>query len=119
MKWSFKWRKELKTGQYYDLVGRGFIKPVDAEPCIDGFGFYLDAFRELSTSRPGGLEIPPIPFTAMVEYFRVYELGDFDEFAFIIRQMDSTFLELNAAVQKAEGKKDASRNTNAKNSNNR
>lgn len=64
--------------------------------------------------------IGPIPFTAIAEYFRIYELDDFDEFAYIIRRMDSVFLELNAAdkADKPEGgKTSASSNTNKKNNN--
>jgi hypothetical protein len=116
LRWSFKWRKELKTGQYYDLVNRGFIKPADYEPCVDGFEFYLDAFRELSTSRPGGLDLQAIPFTAIAEYFRIYELRDFDEFAHVIRQMDLVFMDMNNETQKqGREKNDGSRNTDKKN----
>lgn len=120
MRWAFRWRKELNTGQYYDLLKRGFIKPEDQEPQIEGLQFYLDAFRELSTSRPVGLGPQSIPFTAIAEYFRIYELqDDFDDFAHIIRQMDSAFLDLNADANKAGGKKDVSGNTNAKNNHKR
>lgn len=121
MRWTFKWRKELKTGQYYDLLKRGFIKPEDTEPGIDGFEFYLDAFRELSTSRPSGLEIQSIPFTAIAEYFKIYGLdeSDFDEFVFIIRLMDNTFLDLNDSANKAEKGKNASVNSNKNNKNRR
>lgn len=109
----------MKSGQYYDLERRGFIKPDEREPCIDGFGFYIDAYRELSTSRPVGLEIQAIPFTAIADYFRIYELRDFDEFAYIMRLMDSTFMELSESARKAEGNKDASGNTNKAHSNKR
>lgn len=119
MKWAFKWQKELKTGQYYQLLSRGFIKPENQEPIVDGFEFYLDAFRELSTSRPAGLDLQAIPFTAIAEYFRIYELQDFDEFASIIRMMDRTYIELNEATRKAEGDKNANGNTDAKNNNKR
>lgn len=94
---------------------RGFVKPQDQEPCVEGFEFYLDAFRELSTTRPVGLDIGAIPFTAIADYFRIYELRDFDDFIYIIRRMDYTFRELNAETAKAEGTKDASRDRNAKN----
>lgn len=79
--------------------------------------FYLDAFRELSTSRPGGMEIQSIPFTAIAEYFRIYELSDFDEFAYIVRLMDRTFLEENDAAQKSKGDKDGGNNTDKNNKN--
>ncbi len=104
MRWSFRWRKELKTGQYYDLLNRGFIKPENQEPCLEGFEFYLDAFRELSTSRPVVMEIQSIPFTAIAEYFRIYELRDFEDFSYIIRQMDMTFIEMNTENKDREDK---------------
>ena len=123
MEWSFKYRKELKSGQYYDLEKRGFVKPEDREPDIGGLSFYIDAYRELDTSRPGGMEIQAIPFTAIAEYFRIYEIADFDDFddfAYIIRLLDSAYLEMNANANKAgEKKKDGSNNPNKKNRNKR
>lgn len=82
-----------------------------------GFDFFLDAFSELSTSRPSGLGIQAIPFTAIVEYFRIYELSDFDEFIYVIRRMDNVLIELSAASSaKPEGKKkNAGGNANSKN----
>jgi hypothetical protein len=118
LKWSFKWRKELVSGQYYDLLNRGFIKDHDAEPGIFGMDFYFDAFRELSTSRPVGMEIQHIPFTAIAEYFRIYELQDFDEFLYIIRCMDNTLLELNASKTRVEvGDRNGAANTSKTNRN--
>lgn len=89
------------------------------EPEVQGFTFYLDAFRELSTSRPSGLDLQAIPFTAIAEYFRIYELSDFDEFAYIIRQMDNAFMDMHIAStsKTTEKKKDASTNGNKKNPN--
>ena len=122
MQWQFKYRKELKTGQYYDLERRGFIKEADREPEVGGLSFYLDAFRELSTSRPVGLELQAIPFTAIAEYFRIYEIADFDDFddfAYIIRLLDNTFIDLNESASKSEGNKNGSNNANKKNRNKR
>ena len=97
---------------------RGFIKPEDQEPNIVGFEFYYDAFQELSTARPIGLAVGPIPFTAIAEYFKIYELQDFEEFAYLIRRMDNTFLELNDSnTKKVEGKKSGATNPNKKNTN--
>lgn len=101
----------MKTGQYFDLEARGFIKPEEGEPSIDGFEFYIDAFRELTTSRPGGLELQYIPFTAIAEYFKIYELTDFEEFSYIIRVMDRTFIDLNEAAQKLNRGNDAAKRT--------
>lgn len=110
-----KWRKELSSGQYYDLLNRGFIKPENQEPDITGLGFYIDAFRELSTSRQIGLEAGSIPFTAIVEYSKIYELEDLDEFLHVIRKMDDRFLELSRAV--SDKGKNGNNNPDKKNTN--
>lgn len=104
MRWSWKWRKELDNGFYFQLLERGFIKEEDQEPGIEGLEFYYDAFRELSTSRPVGMAAGPIPFTAIAEYFKIYELDDFEEFLYIIRQLDKVYLELSSENTKSEGK---------------
>lgn len=101
MRWSYKWRKQLQSGFYYSLLAKGHLKGLDLEPDIEGFQFYFDAFSELSTSRQIGMAAGPIPFTAIVEYFRIYELSDFDEFVYIVRRLDNVFLELNAAEDPA------------------
>ena len=58
-----------------------------------------------------------IPFTAIADYFSIYELQDFDEFLYLMRRMDITFLELNATSNKEGTKKNGSSNTNKKNPN--
>ena len=90
------------------------IKEEDLEPSIIGFEFYYDAFGELSTTRQSGFNLGPIPFTAIVEYFTIYNIdGDFDEFASIIRRMDKVYLDLNADEMKAkEPKKETSGGSN-------
>lgn len=99
------------------------LKPDQLEPEITGLEFFLDAFRELSTSRQSGFSIGAIPFTAIVEYFSIYEIdGDFDEFIYVIRRMDSVFLELNAEDMKKKpqgdkGKKSVNTDSNKKNHN--
>lgn len=105
---------------YFDLLKRGFIKPESMEPDVTGFDFYFDALGELSTARPAGMGLSPIPFTAIVEYFKMYELRDFDEFTYIIRRLDNTFLELSSAEpaeKTGDKKKDAPANSNTKNHN--
>lgn len=96
------------------------MKPEDLEPDITGFEFYYDAFKELSTTRQSGFGVGPIPFTAIISYFTIYNIdGDFDEFASILRRMDNVYLELNAQeMNKDKGnKKSASTNPNKNNSN--
>jgi hypothetical protein len=37
----------------------------------------------------------PIPFTAIVEYTKMIEVEDLEEFIYIIRKMDSKLMELD------------------------
>jgi hypothetical protein len=118
----YKWRKELETGQYYELLRRGYFdkRPEDVEPEIGGLDFYLDAFWELSSCRPGGFDLQPIPFTAIAEYSRIYELGDIDEFAYLIRRLDNLYLSLyRAESDKKQGDKGGGKNGNQGNKSNR
>lgn len=72
------------------------------EPEIGGLEFFYDAFRELDSCRPIGFELGPIPFTAIVEYSRIYDVGDFDEFLQIIRLVDAAYLRIQRSkVEKA------------------
>lgn len=50
----------------------------------------------------------PIPFTAVVEYSRIYDVGDFYDFLFFIRQMDEELLKLIDQESKKKKKKDSS-----------
>jgi hypothetical protein len=76
--------------------------PDDIAPDIGPFNFYLEAFRELSSCRPSGFGIGPIPFTAIVEYSKIYNVEDFDDFLYFIRLMDSKILELEVNKQKKQ-----------------
>ncbi len=73
------------------------IKPEDLEPEIWQFEFYLDAFAELASCRVNGMGLGAIPFTAIVEYSKIYSVGDLQEFIYIIRRMDNELLRLDAA----------------------
>lgn len=79
----------------------------------------MTAYREIETARPVGLGPAPIPFTAIAEYFKIYELEEFEnfeDFHTIIRSMDLVVLELNSSIKKAEEKpKNGGRNPNPKN----
>lgn len=86
----------MRSGQYWsELIPRGFVKLEDEPEELGPLDFYLDAFRELSTCRSSGMGLGPIPFTAIVEYSRLYDVGDFDDFNYIIRLVDNAYLELN------------------------
>lgn len=41
------------------------------------------------------MAVGPIPFTAIVDYFNIYGLSDFDDFSYVIRRMDKVYLESN------------------------
>lgn len=79
------------------------LRPDDIAPNIEPFRFYLDAFRELSSCRAGGFGVTPIPFLAIVEYAKIYEVEDFHEFLDIIRLMDSELIRLESQKQKTNG----------------
>ena len=51
----------------------------------------------------------PIPFTAIVDYTRLFEIPEFEEFCYVIRRLDQTYLDLNSEdtakpVEKEKGK---------------
>lgn len=50
------------------------------------------------------MSIGPIPFTAIVEYFKLFGVGDFEEFLYFIRVMDNTFLNLEYDRDKKKSK---------------
>lgn len=62
--------------------------------------FYIVAFSELSTERHQGLGLSSIPRSAIVDYAGQYDL-DFEEFKYIIRQMDAHYLMI--VEKKADG----------------
>lgn len=41
--------------------------------------------------------VGPIPFTSIVEYSKLYEVDDFEEFLYVIRAMDNTYLSLESS----------------------
>lgn len=88
------------------------IRPEDRAPITDNFELYIDAFHELRTCAPTGFGPAPIPFTAVVEYSKIYNIEDFDEFLFFIRAMDRELLALEEQEQKSKkpnGTTDASK----------
>jgi hypothetical protein len=60
----------------------------------------------------------PIPFTAVVEYARLYGVGDFHEFLDVIREMDSELLQLENKKQSTQTKKNSDGNKTGKRDNN-
>lgn len=90
----------IETGYYYHLLSKGILKPEDGEPDIEPFRIYVDAFHELSSCRVNAMSIGPIPFTAIVEYFKVFNMEDFEEFHYYIRVMDNKLLSLESEKNK-------------------
>jgi hypothetical protein len=78
----------------------GMISEENIAPDIGPFQFYIDAFDELSSCRVNSMSIGPIPFTAIVEYSKIFEVDDFNEFHYFIRLMDQEFLELASQKMK-------------------
>ena len=66
------------------------------EPPVENFKFYIEAFRELSSCRVNTMAVGPIPFTAIVEYYKVFGIEDFEDFHYYIRLMDDKFVRLDA-----------------------
>lgn len=73
-------------------------------PDIDNYYFYIWAYHELETCR-SSVSLGPIPFTAIAEFAKIYEVEDFEDFLYLIRVMDNTFLML-------QGKKDGPSKSN-------
>ena len=113
--WSYKWRDQVANGFYYKLLEKGSLSPEDVEPEIGPFTYYFECFKELSTCRNIGMGLGPIPFTAIVEYSKIYQIEDFDEFLYLIRRMDDKFLELESKKRTANnGSTNSSKNNNSK-----
>ena len=55
--------------------------------------FYVDAFKELSTTRQYSMSAGPIPFTAIMDYAILFEVEDKTDFLYIIRCMDLAWME--------------------------
>lgn len=81
------------------------ISPNDVEPQVGPYDFYLSAFKELGSCRNNSMSVGPIPFTAIVEYHKIYGYGvdDLEDFHWIIRNMDDTYLALEAESVNKKG----------------
>lgn len=45
---------------------------------------------------------PQIPFTAIAEYARIYEVEDIQEFLYLIREMDNEYIAIDSNKKKAK-----------------
>jgi hypothetical protein len=57
----------------------------------------------------------PIPFTSIVEYFRIYRIGEFEDFLYIMRLLDNSILEWSREKNKPSGNDSAKVNGNKSN----
>lgn len=85
----------------------GSLNAKDREPDIGPFMYYIDCFSEINTCR-STVSLAPLPFTAIVEYARVYNIEDLEDFLYYIRRLDSLYLA-------HEEKKNAAKHTNKNN----
>lgn len=77
---------------YYNLLEKGKIKEEDREPEIEPFRFLVNAFDELSTCRGGMSGNQGIPFSAIYDYSKAFEVEDFEEFLYYMRVLDKIYL---------------------------
>lgn len=77
---------------YESLVETGQLKNEDESPSIFGVEFYLEVYQDLSTTRPGGFGISPIPWSSIKDYCAFYGL-EHSVIELVIRKIDNLFLE--------------------------
>ena len=91
-------------------MAKGAVRADDVVPDVTPFLFYVDSFRELNTCRAGGMGLSPIPFSSIVEYAKIYEVEEFEEFLYCIRVMDNKYMEIEEKKNngpKSNSKKDS------------
>lgn len=85
--------------QYNDLEKRGILKKEHKRPIIDPYIFYWESYLELCTCvNSNGV----IPFTAIAEFAKIFEIEDFETFNYLIRRLEAPFL----TKKKKNGKPD-------------
>jgi hypothetical protein len=47
------------------------------------------------------MALGPIPFTAIAEYSKLFDIEDFEEFHYLMRVMDNKFLEMETKKSKS------------------
>ena len=78
----------------------GSLKKEDEAPPISVFDYYIECFWELDSTR-GRMAVSPIPFTAIVQFAKIYN-EDFDEFLYLMRRLDKVYMDY---CEKENGKK--------------
>lgn len=92
----------MEHGEHEDLIREQMrINRMKAPDWIEnkpdlliGLEFYWKAFWELSTCRQFGYGEGPIPWLAMMQYARQYEIigEEFDRFVLVLKFMDTEYL---------------------------
>lgn len=86
------WQGKVDT--YDKLLSDGNLAKKDQEPNIEVFQWYVTAFSELNSCR-STVSLSPLPFTAITEFAKIYSVEDFEDFLYIVRQMDEAYLEFH------------------------
>jgi hypothetical protein len=60
-----------------------------------GLELFFSAFWDLTTCRPSGWSVQPIPWSAIIEWGQMHELDyeEMDDLLFYVREMDSEFID--------------------------
>lgn len=106
VRWDLRYARDGFSVAAAEAKGRALPEwYVDRPVEQPGDDFFLEAFADLSTCRPVGLAVGPIPWDRIVAYARWRSLGAALEATFVavIRQMDDAFVEWSAE-QSASGK---------------
>lgn len=79
----------------------------DAPELRLGLHFYFFAFHELSSSRPVGWGMMPIPWSTIAEYAVLFglEADEFEDLVHHVRALDRVYLEYHASQTKKERKR--------------
>ena len=97
-----------KEDSYLSLLGKGVLKKKDIEPELGALSWYVECFFELNTCR-NTFNLSPIPFNVIIEFARLYNIEDTEEFFYIMRKVDNTYVEI---MGKDNGEKRSKANTN-------
>lgn len=77
---------------------------------MDGLEWFYDAFTDLSSTRPVGMGVGHIPWTAIDRWAVRNEVDgeDFDDLVYMMREMDAEFFDLQdkKAKRQADSEKD-------------
>ena len=79
----------------------------NAPVLMDGQEFYWNAFWRLSSDRPVGMGLGPIPFSSVVMYASLYDMDHegLTELAHIMQGMDNAFLKYQQEKSDKEKKR--------------